>query len=148
MGRPPLIAPVPRATPARATSSPRSRRPLPPDLLKDASRRLGVMALVAAGLWTVASVLWHVADRAMTHGGEWSPLGIPDLIAVVAVAASVALFADTRQRDRDSRRIMDLGLAYMVVTGMSLGLVFHWMPMREGRTISPEISWIGAVVTC
>ncbi len=104
------------------------------------------MALVAGGLWTIATVLWHVADRAMTHGGEWSPLGVPDLIAVVAVAASVALFAYTRQRDRDPRRIMDLGLAYMVVTGMSLGLVFHWMPMREGRTISPEISWIGAVV--
>jgi len=146
MGRPPLVAPVPRSTPARPTSSPLSRRPLPADLLKDASRRLGVLALVGAGLWTIATVLWHLVDSELRFGVDGSALGVPDIIAAVAVGASILLSVYTRQRDRDPRRILDLGLAYMVLTGVALGLVFHWTPMPHGRMLAPEISWVGAVV--
>jgi len=34
----------------------------------------------------------------------------------------------------------------MVLTAVDLGLVFHWNTMPAERPISPEISWIGAVV--
>ena len=58
---------------------------------------------------------------------------------------SVLLFAYTRQEGRNPRRIMDLGLAYMVFTAGALGLVFHWHP-PPSPVIFPQISWIGAVV--
>lgn len=144
---PALIAPVPGPTPGRTGVGRGPRRALPPDLLRDASRRLGVMSLVAGGLWTVATILWHVAFRAMSHGdGRWLEFGVPDLIAVVTVMASVLLYFYTRRSDRDPRRIFDLGLAYMVLNAVALGMVFHWNPMQMNGPIKPEISWIGALV--
>ena len=64
----------------------------------------------------------------------------------MSVLASVLLFFYTRQRDRDPRRILDLGLAYMVFTAFGLGLTFHWEPMPARTSHLSEISWIGAVV--
>lgn len=144
---PHLIGPIARATPSKATSSRGHQRALPDDLLRDASRRLGVMSLVAAGLWTLGSVLGHLAGRSMSHGDpQWLHLGVPDAIAGSSVVASVLLFFYTRERDRDPRGILDLGLAYMVLTAVALGLTFHWGLMPVDRHIFPEISWIGAVV--
>ena len=68
MADPHLIGPVPRTTAAKITASKGHRRALPADLLRDASRRLGVLSLVAGGLWTLASLLWHFAVRSMSHG--------------------------------------------------------------------------------
>jgi eukaryotic-like serine/threonine-protein kinase len=105
------------------------------------------MSLVAGGLWAIATVLGHLALRSMSHGDpQWRRLGVPDAIAASSVVASVLLFFYTRRRDRDPRSILDLGLAYMVLTAVALGLTFHWDGMPMGQRLVPEISWIGAVV--
>jgi eukaryotic-like serine/threonine-protein kinase len=142
-----LIGPVPPTTSARMSSSGRRRRALPADLLRDASRRLGIMSLVACGLWTLGSVLGHLAVRSMSHGDpQWRRLGGPDAIAALSVLVSLLLFSYTRKDDRDPESILNLGLAYMVFTAFALGLTFHWAPMPVNQSISPAISWIGAVV--
>jgi hypothetical protein len=51
-----LIGPLP-ASSAKPSSAGSRRRVLPADLLRDASRRLGIMSVVACGLWTLGSVL-------------------------------------------------------------------------------------------
>jgi eukaryotic-like serine/threonine-protein kinase len=142
-----LIGPGSPTTSAKTPAAERRQRALPPDLLRDASRRLGIMSLVGAGLWTIGSVLGHVAVLSMTHGGpQWRELGGQDAIAAVCVLVSLLLFTYTRSRDRNPRSILDLGLAYMVFTACGLGLTFHWGPLPPNRSIAPEISWIGAVV--
>jgi serine/threonine-protein kinase len=73
-------------------------------------------------------------------------LGGSDAIAALSVLVSLRLFSYTRKGQRDPRSILNLGLAYMVFTAFALGLTFHWAPMRVSQSISPEISWIGAVV--
>jgi len=144
---PRLIGRAARATPSKPTPSRGYRRALPDDLLKDASRRLGVMALVAAALWVLATTLGHLALRSMSHGDpQWLRLDVPDAIAGTSVVASILLYFYTRRPDHDPRRILDLGLAYMVLSAVDLGLMFHWHTMPADRLISPEISWIGAVV--
>ena len=141
-----LIGPIPPTGSAKTPSS-RGRRVLPADLLRDASRRLGIMSLVGAGLWTLGSLLGHLAVRSMSHGDrQWLQLGVPDAIAAACVFVSLLLFAYTRRRDRDPRSILDLGLGYMVFTALALGLTFHWAPLPANHSISPAISWIGAVV--
>lgn len=105
------------------------------------------MSLVAGGLWTLGAVLGHLALRSMSHGGpEWLRLDVGDAIVVSSVATSLLLFAYTRKGDRDPRAILDLGLAYMVFTAAALSLTFHWRQMPLNQGVSPEISWIGAVV--
>ena len=143
---PHLIGPIARPTPSKGTST-RSPRPLPDDLLRDASLRLGVMSLVSAGLWTFATLLGHLALRSMTHGdSQWLQVDVPDAIAASSVAASLLLYFYTRKPDHDPRRILNLGLGYMILTAIDLGLVFHWGQMPMDLRLSPEISWVGAVV--
>ncbi len=73
-------------------------------------------------------------------------LTMGDAIAAVSVLASLLLFAYTRTANRDPQRILDLGLVYMVLTALALGLTFHSGPILPTLSVAPQISWIGAVV--
>ena len=144
MAAPNLIRPHQVTTPAGTGGR---RRAVPADLLRSASRRLGIMALVACGLWILASALGHLALRSLSHDDRaWLRLGAPDAIAVVSVLVSLLLYWYTRSDGRDPERVLNLGLIYMVCTAFALGLVVHWTPMEASRGIAPTISWIGAVV--
>ena len=122
-------------------------RPLPDDLLKAASKRLEIMALLAAVLWVLGSVADRIALFVMTHGDRkwlhWQP---PDAITGISVVASLGLFFYIRRGDRDPRFLLDLGLVYMVFTSAALGLMMHWFPVPKEWPVSPMLSWIGAVV--
>jgi serine/threonine-protein kinase len=143
----PRLVPIPRSTPAEVESSRVRRRghALPDDLLREASRRVGTIALVGAALWTVAPGIGHVVGAMSRAGGG---LHAPDVIAGASVLVSLALYAYTRKRDLDPRRVLDLGLVYMVVTALALGNMFHWGPLTGDMAPKPTpmVSWIGAVV--
>jgi len=147
MPNPQLIAPLPGSTPPALRISPDQRRALPADLLREASRRLAIISLLAAALWLVGSALDHVAIRVMTHGDpRWLRLEADDAIAGVCMLVSFGLFAYARKGDRDPRFVLDLGLAYMVLTAAAIGLMIHWDPVPHDWNVSPMITWIGAVV--
>jgi serine/threonine-protein kinase len=142
-----LIGPPPASTPTGLALTPGLKRALPPDVLRAASRRLGIMSLVAAVLWIVGTLFGHLATRAMMPGDpRWRSIDPTDVIAGVSVVLSLALFAYTRRSRRDPQTILDLGLVYMVMNGLGLGLMFHWNGAPAGWQIHPEISWIGVVV--
>jgi hypothetical protein len=50
-GEPKLIGPVAGTTPQEQSRSRPKSRPIPADLLRAASRRLGIISLLGAGLW-------------------------------------------------------------------------------------------------
>ena len=105
------------------------------------------MSLVAAGLWVVGSILGRIAMQSMQ--GQVTMRVDPtlgDAIAAVSVVASLLLFAYTRKANRDPQRILDLGLVYMVLTALALGVTLHSGPILPTLSVSPEISWIGAVI--
>jgi len=142
-----LIGQAPTTTPAEQKSSAWKPRALPNDLLKQASNRLGIVALLAAALWVTGTILDHVAFRVMSHGHPgvaYSP--VTDWIAVASALVSLALFFYTRNGERDPRFILDLGLVYMVATAFALGVLFHWEHVPSTWPISPTISWIGVVI--
>src|SRR2546422_3834469 len=127
-----LIGPVPASTPAEPGISRGHVRALPYDLLKEASRRLGIMSLLAAVLWVLATVLDHLAIRAMSHGDpRWNDFQTTDAIGGGCVLVSLALFFYTRRDDQHPGFILDLGLVYMVFTSLALGLIIHWDPVSE-----------------
>ena len=122
------------------------QRSLPQDLLRDASRRLGILALVAGALWIMGTLFGRLSWSWMHPEVEiWKSFSGPDLIAVTAVAMSVGLFLYTRRRDRDPELILNLGLWYLVITAFDLGLVTHWFPAQD-QTLEPMISWAGAFI--
>ena len=78
MANPQLIRPVPPGTPPELAVTRSHFRPLPYDLLKEASNRLGVLCLLAAALWVVATGLDHIAMRAMGADSNWNTLQVSD----------------------------------------------------------------------
>lgn len=128
------------------TSSRSHPRPLPADVLSQASRRLEVIALLAAVLWTVVTILYHVVDRALTAGDpSWLSLKPSDGVAAVGVATSLALYLYLRRAPRDSRKTLDLGLLYMITTAAIAGVIQHWDPVPNSPTL-PMVSWTGVAI--
>src|SRR5262245_22818227 len=147
MQNPKPIRPPTDVTPAAAAAARGRPRALPDDFLREASARLGIMSLVAAGLWVVGTILGHLAMRAMQGGDPNGNMATMDhAIAATSVVASLLLFSYTRRANRNPQRILDLGMAYMVLTALALGLTFYSGPILPTLSVSPEISWIGAVI--
>jgi hypothetical protein len=140
MANPPLIAPP-------LSTGTLSRRPaFPPDLLREASSRLGIISLLGATLWVVSTAFDHLAFRAMTDGDPaWLRLRVPDAICGASVLVSLGLFFSTRKRDLDPPFMLDLGLGYMVFTGLAIGLVYHWDPIPAHWPVGPVLTWNGAI---
>src|SRR5687768_1297861 len=121
-------------------------RPLPEDLLRDASRRLGIMALIAAVLWVLGTIFGRIAYGALHPDAQvWTQLTGNDVIALTAALMSVGLFLYTRRPDRNPARVLALGTWWLLVTALDLGLITHWFP-PTGDPLDPIISWAGAVV--
>ena len=154
MPAPRLIQPPRGATPAALSDSQGRPRSLPPDLLREASQRLGILSMLGAILWFLGTVLGHISLRAQSPPGDtrWRSIVLPiDAIAAVSIVASLAVYWYTR-RHKDSKISLDLGLAYMVASSTGIGLVFHIGMVYFGnrptpeRIIAPEISWIGVEI--
>jgi len=144
MVTPRLIGSAPRSTPPGVGTSRAQVRALPNDLLREASVRLGVMSLLSATLWVVSPVLDHLAARA-SGDPVWLKLSAADAICGASALVSLVLFVCTRRSKRGPQFMLDLGLGYMVLTGLALGLVLHWGPAPAGWKMSPLITWSGAV---
>ena len=138
MPNPRLIDAAHRSSPADSKTPRGHPRPIPVDLLKDASRRLGVVALIGAALWLIAPLADHIIDG--------TQLGLTDLVAAISIVLSVALFFYIRFSKLDPRVILDMGLVYLVLIGLGAGLMYHWPEMKVHQTFGPEISWMGAGV--
>lgn len=135
------------STPAEPDSSHDQPRVLPEDLLRDASRRLGIISLLAAALWTIATLFGKLAYHALNPGDTtWLRPHIPDAIAATSVVVSFALFLYTKRTSRSPSFVLDLGLIYQIYTALALGLTAHSYTIPGGVADTPEISWIGAVI--
>src|SRR5690348_13179027 len=132
-----------RSTPAGADR--RAARALPEDLLRQASQRLGILALVAASLWLIAPLAGHVAALALGDP-RWAELDFADHVSAFSCAVSIALFLYVRSSTRSPAFILDLGLVYLVLTALELSVMMHWSPIPEDWKLSPMISWIGPVM--
>ena len=145
--RPRLIAPPDPSTPAGPGLRLRRRRPLPDDVLEQASRRLGIMSLVAASMWIVATVLYHIVDRVIgADDSAWWAVQTSDTITAVALVLSLAMFVYSRRPNQNPRVVLDIGLAYMVAMSFLVGVIWHWDPSERMPAPAPAITWIGVII--
>ena len=143
-----LICRPPRETPVELPSSPGKRRALPEDMLRQASRRLEIIALIGAALWVTGPALGHIALRVNSPGDpRWAQFQALDAIALVSVALSLGLWLYLRSGAREPRRVMDLALLYMVAVAFAIGVMIHLGPPAGTRTgATPMITWTGPVM--
>ena len=136
-----LIGPRPGSTTPETSVSRLSHCEIPNDLLQEGSRRLGIMSVVGAALWSLGTLLYH-----LTGARTSNEFNFTDVIAVSAAILSVALFMYTRRESNDPQFVLDLGLVYMVLTSIGLAVISHWELMSTHAPLTPMISWIGAVI--
>jgi eukaryotic-like serine/threonine-protein kinase len=148
MPTPRIIGAAPRETPADLRRTGGRPRRLPDDLLQQASRRLQILALVAAALWILGPALGHLSlhftDPSDPRGGSFRVI---DAIALVAFTTSLALYYYLRTTTRGPAFVINLGLAYLVLTAIDLGVMIHWGPASSTPVDpKPMITWIGPVM--
>ena len=123
-----------------------ARQALPEDLLREASRRLGIVCLASAGLWLANFVLVHLVhpmpgtleiDQWARHD-EWVP--VFDLVGGAAFVISLGLYWYTRRSRRSARFLLDLALGYEIVIALSIGLLDYAVGAPAG------ISWIAVII--
>jgi eukaryotic-like serine/threonine-protein kinase len=117
-----------------------SRQGLPDDLLRQASRRLGIMCLVSGGLWGANLLLAHVIQPAPVEMPDTAIIRLLDLLGAVNIAASLGLFWYTQSGSGTPHFLLHLGLAYEVLIALSIG-VLDW-----AYNAPMGISWIAIII--
>src|SRR3954466_7037255 len=143
-----LIGHPAQTTPPDLRTSQGYRRQFPTDLLRQASRRLQILALVGGSLWVLGPAFGHLA-LALTQPNDprWAEFGAIDRIAALGVAISLVVFLYTRIRERNPRFVMDLALVYMVACAACIGLMIHWgPPSATPMDPTPMITWTAPVI--
>jgi len=143
-----LIGRLSSETPADLQNAPGRTRRLPDDLLRQANRRLQILSLLAAALWFLGPIFGHLALHFASPGdARVRSLGFIDAVAAVGFVTSVALYIMLRYTRRSPEFVINLGLVYLVLTAIDLGVVIHWGPVSTTTTDgTPMITWIGPVI--
>src|SRR5689334_8320011 len=135
-------------TPADLQTAPGRPRRLPDDLLRQATRRLQILSLLASALWFLGPTLGHLALHFASPGDPRSnSFGFIDAVATVGFVTSIALYIMLRYTPRSPEFVINLGLVYLVLTAIDLGVMIHWGPVSTTSTDgTPMITWIGPVI--
>ena len=140
-GRPQLLE---TRLPSTPTLSAGAGEQLPEELLRDATHRLGLVALVWIGLFTIGIVLNDLVAPFLSLSVEMIPWGrAADVVAVVSIAASLALWRYTRRHNCEPHLALNLALAYEVLLAFAVGVVNQWDPQR---VLAGRLSWICVLV--
>src|SRR4051812_15263956 len=143
-----LIGLPANTTPTDLQTSAGHHRQFPADLLRQASHRLQVLALIGAGLWLIGPLLAHLAFYLITPANARpEQFGPTDIVAAVAFLMSLGLYLYLRAREHDPQFIMNLALVYMIACAGCIALMFHLgAPLKGPMDVSPMISWIGPII--
>jgi hypothetical protein len=133
------------STPATSRRGSRPADELPDDLLREATQRLGILALVWAGLFIMGLVLNHLVapllDIRMEDLIPWGPAA--DIVGVVSIAVSIWLWRYTHRLTCNPRLALDIALGYEVLLALGIGIVNQWEPMR---LLAGRLSWLCALI--
>ncbi|MBA3498089.1 MAG: serine/threonine protein kinase [Gemmatimonadales bacterium] len=118
---------------------------LPEDLLREATQRLGTVALVWAGLYTIGILMNDVVapliDMEMEDLIPWGRTA--DIVAVISIAVSAWLWWYTRRLTCRPRLALDLALVYQVVLALGIGIVNQTEPHR---LLAGRLSWLCVLI--
>ena len=118
---------------------------LPDDLLREATQRLGIMALVWAGMWAFGilmnDVIGPLIELPMRDMIPWDRPG--DVVAVLSIGVSLWLWRYTRKLTCNPRLALDLALAYEVFLALGMGILNQWEPHR---VLAGRLSWLCVLI--
>jgi serine/threonine-protein kinase len=117
-------------TPSGASASSRAaRETLPPDLLAAGVRRLGIVALLTAGIGIFFSVVMRVVA---VKTGQTPYHSVVLFGEIASVLASLGIFGLTRRAGMDPAELLDRALVYEVAIGLLFAMTYHSIPIVAG----------------
>jgi serine/threonine-protein kinase len=129
----------PRTADESSAASLVAGRDLPPDLLREAGRRLQLTSLFVAAAFAFALAVhplvrlagWYALPRPRTHAA----------MSVVMVAVSLLVAWTARRGRLPPGRLLDLGLVYEVVVAFGIAIGDNLTPLSADRPLE-AISWL------
>lgn len=121
---------------------------LPPDLLSQSCKRVGVAALVFAGLWLTGILIQLIGRNFFLEAmpvymqEHWPVPGA--YFASAGVLLSLVMLVLASRLSHRPVLLLDIGLVFMVLTSAIIAGWNQWIPV-EGRT-GPTISWICIII--
>jgi hypothetical protein len=132
-------------TPVRSRPGGREADELPEDLLREATQRLSILALVWAGLFLIGLVLNHLVapllDMSMQDLIPWGRAA--DTVGVISIAVSLWLTWYTRRLCCDPHRALNIALGYEILLAFGIGIVNQWDPQR---LLAGRLSWLCVLI--
>jgi len=118
-------------------------RGMPPDLLREAGRRLELFSLVVAAAFAFALAInpiarlagWYALPRPRTHAG----------VSVVMIVVSLMVAWTARKGLLTPVRLIDLGLVYEVLVAFGIAIGDNLTPLSAERPLE-TISWLCVVI--
>jgi len=115
---------------------------LPPDLLREAGRRLGILARLVVALAVINLTLGHTLFPRLDVAWSW----VADVIVSSVGLLSVGVFLYTRRGKADPASFVTLGLVYEVVVAAAVATVEHSSLAATAMTAGPTISRLAIVI--
>jgi serine/threonine-protein kinase len=114
---------------------------LPPDVLEQSCRRVGILALVLTALWALGLALGNGIPHLAASGGAgraalWPMPG--SLITALGAALSAFLFVAARGRRHRPQTLLDVSLVFQVALAFLVGLLHFWSGSPPGG-LSPLV---------
>lgn len=124
-------------TPAPKTSS--GLGSLPPDVLAQSCKRVGIAGLVFALLWaaTIVLSLVGIVEGPFPHPGY--------LVSAIGLVMSLAMLFVANALHERPRLLLDIGLGFEVATAFLAGLMRFWVFPEAGPNVMTA-SWIAVVI--
>jgi len=146
-----LLAPA-RAAETWPTASGVSHaaRGLPPDLLREASRRLQVLALLLAATFFLAAFLGHLLDilvgdiEFFQDLGNWTP-------GTVTILVSLLVYGAARSEALPPAKLMDMGLVFGALSSFGIAASEFWGAYSEAAYRVGDffgLSWVAVWMLC
>lgn len=139
-----LKTPAPTERPPGLLPPASTRETLPADLLESSARRLGIAALVMAAMFAAILVIVNFLRPFLgvefPPGAPWPQPG--NGLALLAIAASLALYAVARHGGLPPRLLLDLGLVHLVFLALIVGVVGQWAAIH----VPARLTWISLLI--
>ena len=131
---------TPRSGPR--TTGERRGTTLPPDLLREAGRRLGILARLLVALALINLTLGHTLFPRLDVAWSW----VADVVVSSVGLLSLGVFLYTRRAKVDPASFVTLGLVYEVVVAAAVAAVEHASLSTTAMTAGPTISRLALVI--
>jgi serine/threonine-protein kinase len=120
-----------------------TRGELPSELVEGAARRLGGLGLLTA-VTCVAFGLIHTPIHTQNPSLNTAHKVLFPLVGVSSIVLSLRIYFLSRRKEAEPRKLLDLGVAYLIAMAFLIGWMSHFVPWKNMDTAVGSWSGVAA----